>query len=283
MLVQPLSGDFATGDCPPNPLEKAGYTLEFHDEFDGPLLDTNKWLPFYLPHWSSRAQSAANYYFEQGNLVLQITADQQPWCSEFDGAIKASSIQTGEFAGPLGSKAGLLRFHPDCVVREAQPNVQLYTPQYGYFEMRAKATEGIANHVALWMIGYEEIAEHSAEICICEIFGKDVGPSGSKIGHGVHPWSDPAIRDEWYEPVLNMDATQYHIYAAEWTPTHIDYYVDNIKITTIQQSPHYPMVFMLDIFERPLAADTIQHTLSYPQRFVIDYFRAYQPNGGYMI
>ncbi len=41
MLVQPLSGDFATGDCPPNPLEKAGYTLEFHDEFDGPLLDTN--------------------------------------------------------------------------------------------------------------------------------------------------------------------------------------------------------------------------------------------------
>jgi hypothetical protein len=50
---------------------------------------------------------------------LQIAAEQQPWCPEFDGGIKASSVQTGLFAGPVGSRAGQLQFHPDLVVREA--------------------------------------------------------------------------------------------------------------------------------------------------------------------
>jgi hypothetical protein len=47
----------SAGDFPANPLEKPGYTLEFHDEFDGTELDPEKWLPYYLPHWSSWAQS----------------------------------------------------------------------------------------------------------------------------------------------------------------------------------------------------------------------------------
>src|SRR5690606_17847849 len=72
-------------DVPANPLEKPGYALEFHDEFDGPDIDPEKWLPFYLPHWSSRAQSAPRYTLQDSCLVLQITRDQQPWCPEFDG------------------------------------------------------------------------------------------------------------------------------------------------------------------------------------------------------
>jgi hypothetical protein len=42
-MPQPLSPD----DFPANPLDKAGYILEFHDEFEGSALDTSKWLPFY--------------------------------------------------------------------------------------------------------------------------------------------------------------------------------------------------------------------------------------------
>src|SRR5918996_1109658 len=126
------------GEFPANSLEKPGYTLEFSDEFDGPSIDINKWLPFYLPHWSSRAQSAPKYYFEDGNLVLQITKDQEPWCPEFDGEVRSSVIQTGLFAGPVGSPLGQLRFNDQLLVREAQTRVRLYTPQYGYFECRAK-------------------------------------------------------------------------------------------------------------------------------------------------
>ena len=54
--------------------------LEFEDTFDGGSLDRSRWLPYYLPHWSSRERSAARYEVGGGILRLQITADQEPWC-----------------------------------------------------------------------------------------------------------------------------------------------------------------------------------------------------------
>lgn len=107
---------------------------------------------------------------------IGVEADQQLWCPKFDADVRVSSLQTGVFAGPVGSTVGQHRFNPDAVVREAQENVRFYTPQYGLFQVRAKATDDPLSMVALWMIGYEDEPERSAEIWICEIFGPDVGP-----------------------------------------------------------------------------------------------------------
>ena len=279
-----MSDILPSGDVPANPLEKMGYRLDFHDEFDGDDLDRRKWLPFHLSQWSSRERAAASYYLQDGNLILQITADQQPWCPEFDGPNRCSSIQTGVFAGPAGSKVGQHRFNHACVVRERQENIRTYTPQYGYFEVRAKAVNTPTNHVAFWMIGYEDSPEKSGEIAIMEIMGKHVSSQGSRVGYGVHPWSDPILMDEFYEERIDRDATGYHIYAAEWTPTHIDFFVDNRKIRTINQPPTYEMQFMLGIYERPRQADGTEifdESTSYPKKFIVDYVRAYQPVGGY--
>jgi beta-glucanase (GH16 family) len=107
-------------------------------------------------------------------------------------------------------------------------------------------------------------------------------PASSRIGYGVHPWSDPNINDEFYEDFLELNAIDFHIYATEWTPTHIDFYIDNQKIKTIEQSPHYPMQFMLGIYGLPNeAVGQSAHEASYPEEFIIDYFRAYQPVEGY--
>ena len=151
-------------DFPANPIDKPGYILEWNDEFEAVELDTSKWLPYYLPHWSSRERSRPRYTLRDSILVLQITEDQQPWCPEFDGDVKASCLQTGLFAGPVGSRLGQLHFQDDPTVREAQTNVRLYTPQYGYFECRAKAVRSPRNHVSLWMIGYEDTPEECGEI-----------------------------------------------------------------------------------------------------------------------
>ena len=272
------------GDFPANPLERSGYTLVFSDEFEGSILDNNNLIPYYLPHWSSREQSKANYYFENGKLVLQIIKEQQPWCPEFDGEVRCSSIQTGEFAGPLGSKLGQHRFSDSLVVREEQENIQKYTPQYGYFELRAKGLKTSANHVALWMIGYEDSPEKSSEIAIFELVGSHTSSNSSGIRYGVHPWGDPHIRDEFYEDYFNIDTSQYHIYGLEWKPSFLDFYLDNKKIRTINQSPHYSMQFLLSIFEHRFeGAWTGQYDpkVPYPKTFKIDYFRAYQPNDGY--
>jgi hypothetical protein len=269
----------APGDFPPNPLEKPGYRLDFHDEFEGPELDQAKWLACYLPQWSSRVRSAPRFALRNNTLVLQIAEDQQPWCPEFDGPNRCSSLQTGVFSGPAGSSAGQHRFSPLCVVREQQANKCTYTPQYGFFELRARGVSTPLNMVTLWMIGYEDAPERSGEIAIMEIRGAGVTPEGSRIGYGVHPWFDPALRDEFFEELLPIDATRFHIYAVDWTPGQIDFYIDNQKIRTTDQSPAYPMQFMLGIYEFPggaAQAELPPEQAAYPKEFVIDYFRAYQ-------
>jgi hypothetical protein len=52
-----------------------------------------------------------------------------------------SSLQTGVFSGPVGSRVGQSRFNSDLVVRQAQDSARCYTPQYGLFELRAKAID----------------------------------------------------------------------------------------------------------------------------------------------
>lgn len=273
-----------SGGFPPNPIHKPGYTLERHDEFDAPVLDETLWLPYYLPHWSSRAATAPRYAIEDGALMLQIERDQPPWCPEFDGQVRASSIQTGHFSGPLGGSAGQLRFSDQLVVREVQRNVRLYTPQYGYFEMRAKGPSASATHAALWMIGYEDTPERSGEICVCELLGAYAGETASRVKLGVHPWRDPALTDEFFTHDVDFDIRQFHLYAVEWTPERVDFYLDNIKVRTVNQSPRYPMQFMLSMYELPFEGawnGAYDPSEPYPRRFTVDYFRAYQPVGGY--
>ena len=99
--------------------------LDFEDRFERSSLDRSRWLPYYLPHWSSRSASAARYELEGGRLHLLIEQDQEPWCPELDGPTRVSSLQTGLYAGPVGSSVGQHRFHPSAVVREAQRDVRL--------------------------------------------------------------------------------------------------------------------------------------------------------------
>lgn len=255
---------------------KAGYELAFEDTFDGEALSEARWLPYYLPQWSSREASAARYEVGGGVLRLVIDADQQPWCPEFDGEIRVSSLQTGVFAGPIGSTVGQQRFKPGLVVRQAQHNARLYTPRYGLFELRARAIDDARCMVALWMIGYEDEPHRSAEICICEIFGRNVTAGNVGIGMGLHPFGDPAIRDDFSVEVLAIDAREFHIYAAEWTPDRVSFLVDHVLVKTVEQSPSYPMQFMLGIYEFPDHEQSTRAAKPYPKEFVVDYFRGYR-------
>jgi hypothetical protein len=252
------------------------YDLEFEDTFDGDSLDLGRWIPYYLPHWSGRERSAARYEVGEGSLRLLITSDQQPWCPELDGEVRVSSLQTGLFAGPVGSSVGQHRFNPAAVVREAQRNARLYTPQYGRFELRAKAVDEPRAMVALWMIGYEDEPGRSAEICVCEIFGRDVGPKHVSVGIGVHPFGDSSIRDDFSAETVPIDAREFHVYAAEWTPEQVAFFVDGEHLKTVEQSPAYPMQLMLGIYEFPPEEGQEPTTSAYPKAFVVDFVRGYR-------
>jgi hypothetical protein len=268
-------------DFPANRVEKPLYRLEFQDEFDGETLDETKWFPYYLPHWSSRERSRPRYALTGDRLQLRIDNDQQPWSEEYDGKLRVSSLQTGCFSGPVGGSRGQLQFKPGLVVREAQPTLKLYTPQYGYFETRLKAVPIPGYMCALWMIGFGERPKESGEICITEIFGETITSEESQINYGVHPFQDSNIKDEFYCDKFPINAAHFHIYAAEWTPTHIDFYIDNVKVRTLYQSHTYPMQFMLNIYERPDLLTKESLETPFPKIMEVDYVRAYQRLGGY--
>ena len=264
-------------EAPPNPIEKPGYRLVFNEGFEAPALDRTRWLPFYLPQWSSRERAAARYRLADGTLTLFIGEDQPPWCPEFDGDVRCSSLQTGVFAGPLGSAIGQHRFNAGARVREEQETLALYVPTQGYFELRAKARLGANDLAAAWMIGFEDRPERSGEIAICEIFGRNVGPVTAGLGYGIKPWGDPTLAEgDFYVDRLPFDPADFHIYAAEWTPGRVDVFFDNRKLRSIAQSPTYPMQILLNVYALPGERRVPGQLPS----FKIDYFRGYEPLAG---
>ena len=204
-------------DRPPDRLTRDGYRLEVEDDFSSSRLNNALWIPHYLAQWSSRTASAARYGLVDGTLQLRIDADQAPWCPEYDDWLRVSSLQTGVFAGRVGTGVGQHRFTDGTVVREAQENVALYTPLHGLFEIRMTALADPANMVAFWMIGYEDEPDRSGEILITEIFGRDVGDGAAGVGMGVRTHHDPTLADAFSQEQLDIDVRDFHAYAVEWT------------------------------------------------------------------
>jgi hypothetical protein len=245
------------------------FELEFEDTFDGDRLDESKWLPSYLPQWSSRERAAARYDLRAGCLRLRIDADQEPWCPALDGEIRVSSLQTGLFAGPLGSRVGQHRFHPDAVVTEEQPELRLYTPHYGRVEVRARAPAAPNAMVALWLIGFEDEPERSGELCVCELFGREMSAGEALVGVGTRKFRDPRLTGDFEKVSVQIDATELHTYAAEWTPGRAVFLVDGEPVKAVAEAPDYPMQLMLGIYE-------LEPGGGYPKELVVDHVRGWR-------
>jgi beta-glucanase (GH16 family) len=161
------------------------------------------------------------------------------------------------------------------VVREEQPELRLYTPDRGRIELRAAAMLGPDTMAALWMIGLEDRPESSGEICVMEIFGRDVGAGRVATGMGVHPHHDPRLREDFERVELALDPSEPHEYAVDWNPGGITWEVDERVIRTTDQSPAYPMQLMLGVYAfREIGKDEP------PPRFVVERVRGFAPAAG---
>ncbi|MGV2068361.1 glycoside hydrolase family 16 protein [Agrobacterium sp. 22-226-1] len=243
----------------------------FEDNFDRHDLDAKKWLPYYLPHWSGLG-AAARFNIADSILRLTIANDQQPWCPEFDGQIRVSGLQTGHFAGPLDSSQGQHRFNDNLRVRHTLPEMRLFVPQYCRLEMKACAKLNPWNLAALWLIGFEDAPEKSGEITVFEAFGDKAGISASSINRGIKKIQDPTLVDEIDGRALPINIEDWHVYAMDWTPSGVDFYVDGERVTTTTQSPAYPMQIMLNFYD---LSGLGAREAAKEAWFDIDYIRAY--------
>src|SRR3954447_12788248 len=169
----------------PARLDRSRFTPVFADDFDDEDLDSARWIPHYLPHWTTPERSAARFSLGGGELRLLIEADQPAWRPE-DGPMRVSNIQTGSFSGPRGSTVGQHRHREDLRVRTPQPLRRLWTPSSGLVEARLRASGDPTCMLAIWLVGVEDASpEGSGEICVAELFGSAIGPGRSQVRLGV--------------------------------------------------------------------------------------------------
>ncbi len=260
------------------------YRLEWSDEFStssesatrnggSALLDESRWIPHYLPSWTTPDLSAPNYTIEDGILSLRITEKMGPW-SPYDDQTVISGIMTG-------NNAGLHNWTGSNVEVTPQTRQETLVTKYGYFELRAKVQTGGGIHSAWWMIGMEDEPHQLAEIDIFEILGKD----HNKIQTVLHPWTDPNITyEKKFHTPQGVDLTEeFHIYGMDWYPGGMDFYFDGEKYASFDSSPNYEMLTILSLYEKRHGGWTgpFDPSIAYPKTFDIDYFRMYKRAGGY--
>lgn len=263
------------GRGPAGPLERTAWRPVFEETFTGRQLDAAKWIDHYLPQWSTPHRSAGRYDLKDGFLQLRVDEDQPAWRQE-DGELRVSSIQTATFSGPVGSDRGTSRHRPDLRVRTAVPTRLLFTPSTGLVEARLRATADPTCMLAVWLVGVEDQSpQHSGEVCIAELYGHAIGPTGSTVRMGVKAHHDPKLTMDMEDVHLDIDATDWHTYAAAWTGDETRFYVDGQLVREVSQGIDYPMQLMIDLFE--FRATEHQQRGGYPKTAEVGAVRGYTP------
>ena len=234
-------------------------SLEEH--FTGDKLDESVWLPYYLPHWSSRAASRPTYEVRDGELRLSIPPTQGLWAEGVhETPLRVSCIQSANFSGPVGSTVGGQPFLTDQQVREEQETFWGYTPHFGHVEIRMRGEVSPRSMVAFWMSGIEDEPRKSGEICVMEAFGDAVRASSTEVGIGLHKFRDPSLTEEWSALPLGIDIAEFHTYAVDWRPGSLVFSVDGAEVRRIEQAPDYPVQLELGVFDFPDKPGPADHT-----------------------
>ncbi len=248
----------------------AAMSLAWSDEFDGTSLDTDNWTVVIgdgCPNLCGWGNNELEYYRSQNVVVsggnLTLTARE-----EYYGGRHFTS-------GKVETK-----------------NKQSFL--YGRIEARAKIPTGDGMWPAFWMMPQDDVYggwAASGEIDIMESAN-----STTWIGGTIHfggSWPNNTYSGGTYSPGGINFADDFHIYAIEWEPEEIRWYVDDVHYYTRYSSQWYsdgapgnPLApFDQDFFIILNAAVGGNYTgctevgcvtADLPQEFIIDYVRVYQ-------
>ena len=159
------------------------------------------------------------------------------------------------------------KLHDLWVLKELGEGVTVTEKDYPREHPRMELNPG--QLAALWMIGFEDEPDRSGEITIMEIFGEGIDETGTELGHGIKAVNDPRLVTDFIVPRLPFSPERYHTYRADWDTSGVSFYLNGQMLRRVDQSPAYPMQFMLNVYElRPTDAP--------PPRLCVDWFRAYR-------
>jgi beta-glucanase (GH16 family) len=268
IALSPLAGCLAIHDPPRTPHPLAGWTLAWSDEFyspDGSSPDINKWTfdvggngwgNHELEYYTKRLENAR---IEKGNLV--ITARKESY--------------TGD--------DGVTRDYTSARLRTQG----LFAQAYGRFEARIKIPEGQGMWPAFWMLG-DDIPSvgwpKSGEIDIMENIGKEPATIHGSL-HGPSTTARTSdLTSIFTLPAGRNFADDFHLYAVEWSPATVRFYVDANLYATFRSSDwpaggkwvfDHPFFIILNLAvggDWPGSPDT---STKFPQSMLVDFVRVY--------
>jgi len=244
----------------------ANYVLVWSDEFsaaDGSLPDSSKWVMETggggwgnneLESYTNRAQNA---HVQNGNLV--ITANKE----NYKGADGISRHYTSARLKTLG----------------------LFEQKYGRFEARIKIPRGQGIWPAFWMLGNNIGAAgwpDCGEIDIMENIGKEPDKVHGSM-HGPGYSAEKGLTGTYKLPTGKF-ADDFHIFAVEWEPSTVRFYVDGklYETRTPADLPagktwvfDHPFFILLNVAVGGGWPGNPDHTTVFPQHMLVDYVKAY--------
>ena len=259
----------ASAQTSPSNSASSLWTLVWSDEFNGPngsAVEASKWVydtggdgwgNKELEYYTSRPQ---NSYQQDGNLVIKVLQEK------YSGADGVARNYTSARLKTLG------KFAQTC----------------GRFEARIKIPRGQGIWPAFWMLGDDvEIAPgwpKSGEIDIMENIGKEPALVHGTI-HGPGYSGEHGIGAPYSLASGKPFADDFHIYAVEWEPKAIRFYVDDQLYATRTPADlppgtkwvyDHPFFLLLNVAvggEWPGSPDA---SSVFPQEMLVDYVRAYR-------
>jgi beta-glucanase (GH16 family) len=222
-----------------------GYTLFWHDEFNGHQLDPSKWQ-YHAPGKRRQAYNTPSsiYLDGKGNLVIM-------------AQLKGDSV----LAGIIDTDNRL-------------------NTTYGYFECRAKLTSANGIWPGFWLMSrtnhdHSKPETHGAEIDIFEYFSHAKKDS---VAHSLH-WGGYGKTHQVAGPVwgaLGKGDNGYHTFGLEWTPNSYTVYVDGKKTHRIDRLiSHVPEFVLLSVEVDASVAGPLNKA-ALPDKFIVDYIRVYK-------
>lgn len=245
--------------------DSKGWTLAWSDEFkqpDGSAPDPAKWNYALGGHgW--------------GNQELETYTDRRENSQIVDGKLVITARRES-FTG----KDGIAREYTSArLLTRAK-----FSQQYGRFEARIKIPYGQGIWPAFWMLGDDiDTTEWpgSGEIDIMENIGREPKIVHGTI-HGPGYSGDSGISGAY--STKSRFADKFHVYAIEWEPNEIRFYVDRHLYNTITPAKlpegkkwvyDHPFFILLNVAVGGSWPGDPDKTSTFPQTMQVDYVRVY--------
>lgn len=235
-----------------------GWTLVWQDEFDDPVINPDVWTHEIGGHGWGNAESqfytdaADNSFIEDGKLIIQVLEQNK---------------QGKRYTSARLITKGKMEF------------------EYGRIEARIQIPAGQGIWPAFWMLGND--IDHTSwpqcgEIDIMENIGSEPSMVHGTI-HGPGYSGANGVGKPFGIASTNRFADDFHVFAVEWEPEEIRWYVDDILYNTVTPDDvpgewvyDHPFFIILNVAVGGYWPGYPDETTIFPQRMVVDYIRAYQ-------